>query len=66
MERVLEEFDKWFLHFALGVAIILIVQPIPKGGIDLSTTFKVISVVVIFLAIGGVLLYLSSKVRTKK
>jgi len=66
MERVLEEFGKWFLHFALGVAITLIVQPISKGSIDLYTTAKAVSVVIIFLAIGGILLYLSFKVRGKK
>jgi len=38
MKRVLEEFGKWFLNLALALAIGLIIQPLAKGEISLSTT----------------------------
>ena len=65
MDRVLEEFGKWFLHFALAVAVALIIQPISKSALDVTTTVKVVGVIAVFLAFGGVLLYLSKRVGNK-
>ena len=62
MEKLLEEFGKWFLNFALAVSIAFVVQPLAKGDISLETTLKAVLVIFIFLAFGGFLLYLSKKV----
>ena len=62
MERVLEEFGKWFLNLALALAIGLIIQPLAKGEISLSTTVWVIVLIIFLLAVGNAMLYLSTKV----
>ncbi len=65
MDGVLREFGKWFLHFALAVSVTFIIQPLSQGVLDLATTFKAVGVVLLFLAFGGVLLYLSKKVGSR-
>jgi len=62
MERVLEEFSKWFLNLALALAIGLIIQPLAKGEISLSTTVWVIVLIIFLLAVGNAMLYLFTKV----
>ena len=66
MERVLEEFGKWFLNLALALAIGLIIQPLAKGEISLSTTVWVIVLIIFLLAVGNAMLYLSTKVGGDK
>lgn len=65
MDKLLEEFGKWFLNFALAVSIAFVIQPLAKGNITLAIAAKAIAVILIFLAFGGVLLYLSKKVGRK-
>ena len=58
----MEEFGKWFLNLALALAIGLIIQPLAKGEISLSTTVWVIVLIIFLLAVGNAMLYLSTKV----
>ena len=62
MDKLLEEFGKWFLNFALAISIAFVIQPLAKGSITLEIATKAVVVILIFLAFGGVLLYLSKKV----
>ena len=62
MDKLLEEFGKWFLNFALAVSIAFVIQPLAKGSITLEIATKAIGVILIFLAFGGVLLYPSKRV----
>jgi len=66
MERVVEDFGKWFLNLALALAIGLIIQPLAKGTFDLGAALKTLSVIAILLAFGGTFLYLSTKVGGSK
>lgn len=62
MDKLLEKFGKWFLNFALAVSIAFVIQPLAKGNITSEIAAKAIAVILIFLAFGGILLYLSKKV----
>ena len=66
MERVLEEFSKWFLNLALALAIGLIIQPLAKEKFDFGVALKTFAVIGILLAFGGTFLYLSTKVGGSK
>jgi len=66
MEKVLEEFGKWFLNLALALAIGLIIHPLAKGNLSLSTTLWVIGLIIFLLIVGNTMLYLSTQVGGKE
>jgi len=62
MKKVLEEFGKWFLNFALAIGVALILQPIAKGEFHQDTAFFGLLTMLAFLFFAYRLLYLSSKI----
>ena len=54
------------LNLALALAIGLIIQPLAKGEISISTTVWVIVLIIFLLAVGNAMLYLSTKVGGDK
>jgi len=62
--RVLEEFGKWFLHVALALAISFVIKPLSEGKIFGTEGMAALAGTIVFLVIGGILLYLSTKLRS--
>ena len=61
MKKVLEEFGKWFLNFALAIGVALILQPIAKGEFHWDTALLGLLTMFAFLFFAYRLLYISSK-----
>ncbi|RUM28741.1 MAG: hypothetical protein DSY42_07885 [Aquifex sp.] len=65
MAKLLEEFGKWFLNAGLIVFATFVIQPFRDEKFEVADFLWALSALVSLLAFGGLLLYLSSKVRSK-
>ena len=63
MDKVLEEFGKWFLHAGLIVFATFVLKPFKDGRFSMSEFLASLVALASLLAFGGILLYLSKKVR---
>ena len=64
MDRVLEEFGKWFLNAGLVVFATFVLKPFRDTSFSVSEFLAALTALASLLAFGGVLLYLSKRVRS--